>query len=342
MRMLRKALSVLCCLIMLIGCVPLFCFADDANVIYDGNAGNLIFEPGSDQSPTDLFDNFKNVMPGASLTQKITVRNQANDKVKVKIYLRALGSADETFDAFLNQLTLTVREETDVPLFDAPAGKTAGLTDWVLLGTLYAGGTLDLFVTLDVPTTLDNHFQKQLGKLKWQFVAEELQLEYPEWDCPSGQEHSFHIEEIDGISVFVCDECGETAPMKCPACDGNMREAITVIVGGETYVAYPVGERHYATENGEAHFFLDEDNILDYYTVSGVRTDARDVDEYKLYQYYECLNDKRHHTDPHDPKTGDNSSLTLWLAMAIASGALLLFLLLRKRKHAGWKERAIC
>lgn len=342
MRTLGKTLSVLCCLAILLACVPLVCFSDDANVIYDGNTGNLIFEPGSDESPTDLFDNFKNVMPGATLTQKITVRNDADDKVKVKLYLRALGSADETFDAFLNQLTLTVRKETDTPLFDAPAGKTAGLTDWVLLGTLYAGGSLNLLVTLDVPTTLDNRFQKQLGALKWQFVAEELQLEYPEWDCPSGKNHDFHVEEKDGNATFVCDECGETAPMKCPVCDSNMREAITVLIGGETYVAYRVGENHYATEDGEVHFYLGEDYIIQYYTVSGVRTDVRDVSEYKLYQYYECKNDKNHHTDPHDPQTGDKSKLTLWLTLAIASSALLLFVLFRKRKRASEKERAQC
>lgn len=45
-------------------------FAADATVSYEGNAKKYIFAPGSDQSPTDLFPDFKGVMPGDRLTQK--------------------------------------------------------------------------------------------------------------------------------------------------------------------------------------------------------------------------------------------------------------------------------
>ena len=48
-------------------------YAADGKVTYNGNAGNFLFEPGSEHSLSDLFSNFKGVMPGDSLTQKITV-----------------------------------------------------------------------------------------------------------------------------------------------------------------------------------------------------------------------------------------------------------------------------
>ena len=65
--------------------------AEDGKVTYSGNAGQFIFEPGGLDSPTDLFPNFKGVMPGDTLTQKITVRNDADNKVKVKVYMRNFG-----------------------------------------------------------------------------------------------------------------------------------------------------------------------------------------------------------------------------------------------------------
>ena len=57
----------------------------DSGVTYEGSAREFVFVPGSQDSPTDLFENFKNVMPGDSVEQKITVRNDASKKVKVKL-----------------------------------------------------------------------------------------------------------------------------------------------------------------------------------------------------------------------------------------------------------------
>ena len=154
-------------------------FAADGKVTYSGNAGNFVFEPGSEHSLTDLFPNFKGVMPGDTLTQKITVKNDADNKVKVKIYMRSLGAHEDSVE-FLSQLGLKVAksEENEMAyMFDAAANETAQLTDWVCLGTLYSGGEVNLDVTLNVPTSLDNEFQSKIGYLDWEFMIEEFPVE---------------------------------------------------------------------------------------------------------------------------------------------------------------------
>lgn len=165
------------CIIAFSSIIPVY--AADGKVTYSGNAGNFVFEPGSEHSLTDLFPNFKGVMPGDTLTQKITVKNDADNKVKVKIYIRSLGAHEDSKE-FLSQLGLKVvkSEENEMAyMFDATANETAQLTDWVCLGTLYSGGEVNLDVTLNVPVELPNEFQNKIGYLDWEFMIEEFPIE---------------------------------------------------------------------------------------------------------------------------------------------------------------------
>lgn len=154
-------------------------YAENGKVTYDGNTRQFVFAPGSDHSLTDLFADLKDVMPGDTLTQQITVKNDASNAVKVKIYIRSLGAREDSAD-FLSQLGLKVRtskENEMAYMFDAAANETAQLTDWVCLGTLYSGGEVNLDVTLEVPVELNDDYQSRIGYLDWEFKVDEYPIE---------------------------------------------------------------------------------------------------------------------------------------------------------------------
>ena len=184
----RKCFAILVACIMLMTCA-LPAAALDGQVIYAEGAEKFFFLPGTDYSPTDLFPDFKDVMPGDSIQQKILAKNDVSNDCKIKIYMRALGAHEDSVE-FLSQLNLTVTKGTDTIMFDAPADQTAQLTDWVYLGTLYSGGECELIVTLDVPVTLDNQFKNLVGYLDWEFAVEELPVEPDDPDPPKTGDES--------------------------------------------------------------------------------------------------------------------------------------------------------
>ena len=141
-----------------------------AAVTYEGGAEKFVFLPGSEYSDSDLFESFKNVLPGDELTQTITVRNDKD--MQVRIYLRA-EPVNQASEEFLSKLTLTVTCK-DKEIFDAAASKTAQLTRATLLGTFRKNGSTDLTVTLSVPAELGNEYMSAIGVVPWTFIAEEI------------------------------------------------------------------------------------------------------------------------------------------------------------------------
>lgn len=166
----KKLFALIMVLVLCIGLAPT---AFASSVSYEGQADRFVFAPGTSYSPTDLFENFKSVMPGDTLTQEIVVKNNASNDINVKLYMRSLGGHEASVD-FLKQLKLTVKQDGESVLFDAPADQKATLEDWVCLGTFYSGAEVKLTVTLTVPPEMGNEFQDVVGYLDWQFKAEEF------------------------------------------------------------------------------------------------------------------------------------------------------------------------
>ena len=191
-----KKLIALCLCVAMLLCGAASVSAADSKVTYDGDAREFVFAPGGEYSLTDLFPNFKDVMPGDSITQKVTVKNDASKEVKVEIFMRVLGAHEDSVE-FLSQLGLTVKKSADndmAYMFDATADQTAQLTDWVSLGILYSGGEVNLDVVLDVPVTLDNEFKNYVGYLDWQFRVVEYPVEPGDPDAPvTGEKTSYGV-----------------------------------------------------------------------------------------------------------------------------------------------------
>lgn len=139
-----------------------------ASVNYVNEAEKFVFLPGSEYTETDMFENFKNCVPGDVRTQQITVRNVSNDMVR--IYMKAEPVLPEDRD-FLSQLHMTVHCE-DETIFDAAPSRRAQLYDYTLLGTFKKKGTTQLDVQLTIPVELGNEYMGEVGIVPWTFMVE--------------------------------------------------------------------------------------------------------------------------------------------------------------------------
>ncbi|MBQ1218250.1 MAG: hypothetical protein IIX85_09880 [Clostridia bacterium] len=204
----NRKLTVL--VVMLIVGALLFGFSVSASagtVTYDGDSKKFVFSPGSKHSPTDLFSEFKDLMPGDSVKQDVTVKNAASNDVKIKLYVRSKG-ADEASKEFLSKLQLNVAKAENnemAYMFDASADQTAGMTDWVLLGTLYSGGEVNLVLNLQIPIDLNDSFQNAIGKIDWEFKVEEFPIEPDDPKPPqTDDDNTMYLFAIPAIISVLC------------------------------------------------------------------------------------------------------------------------------------------
>jgi len=137
---------------------------------------------------TDLFDEFKNVMPGDTLIENIVVSNSYRGADLVRIYLKAVPHTPEEgphmsnedynkMMEFLAQLTLTVELDNGKLLSDDTADRTAGLTAPQLIARFerWSNKTVTVKATLSVPLTMGDEFEDRFGEIDWVFIAEEIQ-----------------------------------------------------------------------------------------------------------------------------------------------------------------------
>lgn len=129
----------------------------------------------------DLFDNFKNMMPGDTLSQNIDVRSEASGRYDIYLYARDCqlykdAEADggihledkENETSLLQYITVTDAEGNVLDLTNAGVG-TAG----VKLGRFGKGDEVQLTVKVELPVGLGNEYQNAEAYIDWIFYAEE-------------------------------------------------------------------------------------------------------------------------------------------------------------------------
>ena len=180
--------------------------AADAVVRREGTNGLVIETVGSGYTDTDLFNNFKDVMPGDERTETITIKNSVNGFDYVKLYIRAVPhdeqgnplTYDEKFENedgkdqanvdserdetvatmadFLAQLSMKIylvnADGTKETIFSATPDQSAQLTDNVLLGTFAKGKSAKLEAVLTAPVELGNDCANRVGEVDWVFTVE--------------------------------------------------------------------------------------------------------------------------------------------------------------------------
>ena len=181
-----KAIFSLVLMLLIVMSLSSTAFAAAPSITFKGFTSGFDFQPGSEYTETDLFNSFKNVMPGDTVTETITFTNSASDCDFVNLYMRA-EAHDETANPlspkvaeketvaamteFLSKLSMKVWNGTEL-IYDAAPNELGGLGSNQFLGTFRSGETATLKVELSVPIDLDNKFADRIGEVDWIFHVE--------------------------------------------------------------------------------------------------------------------------------------------------------------------------
>lgn len=187
-KLFKSGSAILLALVMVLS-LSVTAFAADSSVTFSGLEEGFEAQPGSEYTETDLFDNFKNVMPGDKLTETITFKNRAEDCDYINVYLKAVVHDENdnplsekvaetetvaSMQDFLKQLTMRIYNGTEL-IYNSTPDQAGALADNVFLGKLAKGEELSLKVELDVPITLSSEYANRVGEVDWTFVVEAIE-----------------------------------------------------------------------------------------------------------------------------------------------------------------------
>lgn len=164
-----------------------------SSVTYVNQADKFVFVPEN----TDLFENFKGVIPGDQVAQTIFVKNDS--KVPVKIYLK-INPIQSEDDQFLKQLTLTMNNQ-GVEVFNKTLDQQGQFKQFILLAELKPQQQKTLDLLLDVPLTLSSEYMEYESEIQWIFKVEEGEVEVA--NLPDTGSSSQHFITLSGGMMII-------------------------------------------------------------------------------------------------------------------------------------------
>lgn len=153
----------------------------DTEVIFQGEKKGFSFSTAE----SDLFANFKNLVPGCSRTQNIQIKNQSEKSVEISLYAEVTEQdkisqeEQELLDKILNkEAQIVVRNGKEIlykgPVSGNPSRKknSMGERNKISLGKFSAGSEKNLIVELSLSPMLEHSNEKLTGRIDWIFCAE--------------------------------------------------------------------------------------------------------------------------------------------------------------------------
>ena len=174
--MLKRILAVIFSITAVFTALTFAFAATESDVTFNGASG-FIFNPESG----DLFQDFKNMMPGDVKEQRIVIQNTSENK-PVTIYLRAEVSKE--YKDFFDYMTISVYKSRTASTRGTLITENKASEEGVLLNDTslgeYRKGTIGyLTVVLKIDKSMGNDYMFKEGIIKWIFTAEEDETTKP-------------------------------------------------------------------------------------------------------------------------------------------------------------------
>lgn len=182
MKNIKTIISLVLVMAMMSGFAIAADYGHESTIILKGENDAEFITADTALTETDLFDNFKKVMPGDKLQEKVTVKNEVRNYDYITLHF-ALDlhdeenqpKVDETIERmhdFLSQLTMRIYDENDDHklVFESTPEKQGELIEDYYLGSLEYSEQFDFIVELEVPLEMGNEYANRIGEVDWVFT----------------------------------------------------------------------------------------------------------------------------------------------------------------------------